>query len=95
MTREYRLAVKHITKSFKKEKILEDVNLDFSGGHIYGIVGKNGTGKSVLFKMICGFIHADEGEIEVNGKKLEKILISRKVWEPLLKHRDFYHISLV
>lgn len=47
MTREYRLTVKHITKSFKKEKILEDVNLDFSGGHIYGIVGKNGTGKSV------------------------------------------------
>lgn len=95
MTRKYRLEVKHITKSFKKEKILEDVNLDFSGGHIYGIVGKNGTGKSVLFKMICGFIHADEGEIEVNGKKLEKILISRKAWEPLLKHRDFYHISLV
>ena len=72
MTREYRLAVKHITKSFKKEKIFEDVNLDFSGGHIYGIVGKNGTGKSVLFKMICGFIHADEGEIEVNGKKIGK-----------------------
>lgn len=95
MTREYRLTVKHITKSFKKEKILEDVNLDFSGGHIYGIVGKNGTGKSVLFKLICGFIHADEGEIEVNGKKLEKILIFRKVWEPLLKHRDFYRISLV
>lgn len=95
MTREYRLAVKHITKSFKNEKILEDVNLDFSGGHIYGIIGKNGTGKSVLFKMICGFIHADEGEIEVNGKKLEKILISRKAWEPLLKHRDFYHINLV
>jgi len=95
MTREYRLTVKHITKSFKNEKILEDVNLDFSGGHIYGIIGKNGTGKSVLFKMICGFIHADEGEIEVNGKKLEKILISRKAWEPLLKHRDFYHISLV
>lgn len=72
MTREYRLTVKHITKSFKKEKILEDVNLDFSGGHIYGIVGKNGTGKSVLFKLICGFIHADEGEIEVNGKKIGK-----------------------
>ena len=72
MTREYRLTVKHITKSFKNEKILEDVNLDFSGGHIYGIIGKNGTGKSVLFKMICGFIHADEGEIEVNGKKIGK-----------------------
>ena len=72
MTREYRLAVKHITKSFKNEKILEDVNLDFSGGHIYGIIGKNGTGKSVLFKMICGFIHADEGEIEINGKKIGK-----------------------
>ena len=72
MKREYRLTVKHITYSFKNEKILEDVNLDFSGGHIYGIIGKNGTGKSVLFKMICGFIHADEGEIEVNGKKIGK-----------------------
>ena len=90
MTREYRLTVKHITKSFKNEKILEDVNLDFSGGHIYGIIGKNGTGKSYVDLYMRMKVKLKSME-----KKLEKILISRKAWEPLLKHRDFYHISLV
>ena len=37
-------------KNLKMKLVLKDVNLEFSGGHIYGITGKNGTGKSVLFK---------------------------------------------
>ena len=48
----YHLSIKHVYKKFKNEAVLEDVNLEFSGGHIYGITGKNGTGKSVLFKII-------------------------------------------
>ena len=64
----YHLSIKHVYKKFKNEAVLEDVNLEFSGGHIYGITGKNGTGKSVLFKIICGFIRADAGEVVADGK---------------------------
>lgn len=64
----YHLSIKHVYKKFKNEDVLEDVNLEFSGGHIYGITGKNGTGKSVLFKIICGFIRADAGEVVADGK---------------------------
>lgn len=64
----YHLSIKHVYKKFKNEAVLEDVNLEFSGGHIYGITGKNGTGKSVLFKIICGFIRADAGEVVAAGK---------------------------
>lgn len=68
----YHLVTKHIYKGFKNEIVLEDVNLDLLGGHIYGVIGKNGTGKSVFFKMICGFMHPDAGTIIANGKILGK-----------------------
>ena len=46
--------VKNVTKYFKQEKVLDDVNMNLETGHIYGIVGKNGAGKTVLFKIIAG-----------------------------------------
>ncbi|RGS66966.1 ABC transporter ATP-binding protein, partial [Blautia obeum] len=48
------------------------MNIVFESGKIYGIVGYNGSGKSVLLKCICGFLTLDSGEIEINGKKLKK-----------------------
>ena len=47
--------VENVTKYFKQEKVLDDVNMNLETGHIYGIVGKNGAGKTVLFKIIAGF----------------------------------------
>ncbi len=88
-----RLEVKNLEKSFKSEKVLQDINLDFTDGHIYGIIGRNGSGKSVLFKIICGFMHADGGTVSLDGKSLEKILIFRKIWGRLLKIPDFCGIS--
>ena len=45
-----------------------------TSGKIYGIVGYNGSGKTVLFKCICGFLNVDAGEITVNGKVMGKEL---------------------
>lgn len=66
------LKVKHLTKSFKKHVVFDDINLELAFGNIYGFTGPNGSGKSVLFKILCGFLKADKGEIEINGKHIGK-----------------------
>ena len=54
------IEVRNVSKSFRGEAVLKDVSLKCEGGRIYGIVGYNGSGKTVLFKCICGFFHVDE-----------------------------------
>ena len=66
------ICVNNGTKSFKNQEVLININIVFESGKIYGIVGYNGSGKSVLLKCICGFLTLDSGEIEINGKKLKK-----------------------
>ena len=68
----YVIEVSHVSKSFKDHKVLKDVSLTCKSGRIYGIVGHNGSGKTVLFKSICGFLSCDEGTISVNGKVMGK-----------------------
>ena len=60
--------VENVTKYFKQEKVLDNVNLNLETGHIYEIVGKNGAGKTVLFKIIAGFIKPSSGKVIVDGK---------------------------
>lgn len=60
--------VENATKKFDKYTVLDHVNLQCSEGEICGIVGRNGSGKTVLFKSICGFIKLNEGVITVNKK---------------------------
>lgn len=64
------IVVEHVYKSFGKEHVLKDVNLQINPGHIYGIVGNNGSGKTVLMKCICGFMRPDQGNIYVNGEHI-------------------------
>lgn len=64
------ILVEHVYKSFGKEHVLTDVNLQIAPGKIYGVVGNNGSGKTVLMKCICGFMHPDKGTIYVNGSRV-------------------------
>lgn len=57
------IKIENLTKIYDENKILDDISITFEEGKIYGIVGKNGSGKSVLLKTICGFIRPDKGEI--------------------------------
>ena len=50
------ISVQHVYKDFGEENVLKDVTHDFEAGKIHGIVGNNGSGKTVLFKCICGFL---------------------------------------
>ena len=62
------IVIDKLTKSFKGKTVLEDVNMRLQEGRIYGIVGDNGSGKTVLLKLICGFMKPDSGTVTVNGK---------------------------
>lgn len=53
----------NIEKKFKDNLIFSNVNLEFNSGKIYGLIGRNGSGKSVFLKMLCGFYVPSEGEI--------------------------------
>lgn len=66
------IVVEHVSKAFGKEQVLKDVNLIIPPGQICGIVGNNGSGKTVLMKCICGFLHSDSGRIFVNEKQVGK-----------------------
>ena len=66
------IVIDKLTKSFKGKTILEDVNMRLQEGGIYGIVGDNGSGKTVLLKLICGFMKPDSGTVTVNGKVIGK-----------------------
>lgn len=62
---DYVIEVKGVTKKFKEATVLKDVTVSFEQGKIYGIIGRNGSGKTVLFKCICGLLSVTEGEITV------------------------------
>ena len=64
--------VKNLTKSFGKEKVLKGISHTFEAGKIHGIMGFNGSGKTVMFKCICGFLQPDRGSVYVYGKRIGK-----------------------
>ena len=61
-----------VNKTIKKAPILRDINLEFTGGKVYGLRGKNGSGKTMLMRAICGLITPDSGIIDIDGKILGK-----------------------
>lgn len=62
------IKIVNVTKKFGENKVLDDVNLIFEPGKIYGIQGKNGSGKTMLMRAISGLLSLNEGEVEVFGE---------------------------
>ena len=62
--------IKNVSKGFGNRRILKDVSLSVERGKTVGLVGANGSGKSVLFKILCGFEKPDQGRVCVRGKQL-------------------------
>lgn len=65
-----KIEIKNITKEFKDIKVLDSVNITLEEGKIYGFVGHNGSGKSVLLKIICAFYEPTSGEVLFDGKNI-------------------------
>lgn len=72
MVMENIIMVEHAVKRFKDATVLKDVCVNFEKGKIHGVIGRNGSGKTVLFKSICGFMPLSEGKITVAGKVIGK-----------------------
>ncbi len=66
------IVIKNVSKSFDGIEVLHDVNLDLEEGKIYGFIGRNGSGKSVLFKIICGLYYPTSGSVIVDGVDIHK-----------------------
>lgn len=71
------ISLKGIDKSYGKHQVLQDVNLQINKGDIYGLVGRNGAGKTTIFKVILGLSEYEKGELAVGGSA-ENISLGRK-----------------
>lgn len=66
------ICVENVNKSYKGNQVLQNINISFETGKIHGIIGRNGSGKTVLIKTICGFVYPDTGRVLVDGKIIGK-----------------------
>ena len=69
---EEKIRIENVTKKFGSYAALDGISLNFEKRKIHGIIGRNGSGKTVLFKCICGFLRVDGGAVLVDGKQLGK-----------------------
>lgn len=66
------IEITNLCKSFKETKVLNDITIKIKKGNIIGIIGRNGSGKTVLFKCICGLVSPTKGTVIINNKILGK-----------------------
>lgn len=73
------ISIKNVSKSYnKKNKIIENLNLEIKDGEIFGFLGPNGAGKTTTIKMITGILDIDEGDILINGESIKSKPIEAK-----------------
>lgn len=68
------IAIQNLSKTIKGNAVIQDISMNLKSGVIYGFKGINGSGKTMLMRLICGLIRPTEGEIRINGKTLGKDL---------------------
>jgi ABC-2 type transport system ATP-binding protein len=64
------MELRNISKQFSGQMVLDGISLTIEKGETIGLIGENGSGKSVLFKILCGFVKPDQGQVYVQGKQL-------------------------
>lgn len=69
---EYSIEIKDLIKKFKEATVLDNINVSFEKGKVHGLIGRNGSGKTMLMKCICGIVPPTSGETIVNGKVIGK-----------------------
>lgn len=67
-----KIEIKNVSKVIGKNTILDNINLELVSGKIYGLVGKNGSGKTMLMRAVSGLMHVTNGEVIADGKVLHK-----------------------
>ena len=72
-----KVEISHISKTLRGDKVLDDVSLTLEGGNIYGLMGENGSGKTMLMRTVCGLVRPDRGTVTFDGQ-------DRKTAKPVL-----------
>lgn len=72
------LKLANIQKSYGTHQVLKDVNLTVQDGEIYGLVGKNGAGKTTIFKLILGLTEYERGTLSITGSQSRKDLLAAR-----------------
>lgn len=85
-----KIDVINLSKKFKNISVLNNINLTMESGNIYGLYGKNGSGKSVFLKLICGFYFPTTGKILFDGKELNKELDYPPSLRALIEKPSFF-----
>ena len=67
-----KIEIKNVSKRIGQAEVLKDIHVTFEGGRIYGLRGKNGSGKTMLMRVISGLVHPTSGTVLINGKELGK-----------------------
>lgn len=65
-----KIEVKNAVKKLKGNKVLDDVSIELESGKVYGLCGSNGSGKTMLMRLLCGLLIADDGDVLINGEKI-------------------------
>ena len=66
------IKIDKLSLAIQKNDILKNINIEFAKGKIHGLIGRNGSGKTMLMKCICGFVRPTSGKIIVNEKRVGK-----------------------
>ncbi len=100
-----KIIIKDASRDIKGVRVLDNINLELDRGGIYGFIGSNGSGKTMLFRAICGLIKLTEGEIEVLSKKIRKdisfpeslgvIIESIGFWDEYTGFENLYLLSRI
>jgi lipopolysaccharide export system ATP-binding protein len=73
-----RLEAAHLQKSYGARKVVKDVHLAVSAGEVVGLLGPNGAGKTTTFYMVVGLVRADNGEIRIDGREVQRLPIHQR-----------------
>ncbi len=72
------LSAQHLEKRFGRKRVVQDVSIEVFGGEVVGLLGPNGAGKTTSFYMIVGLIRANNGRIELNGKRITRLAMHKR-----------------
>lgn len=85
----YGIEAEKLCKQFDQQTVLKDISLHLEAGKIHGLVGDNGSGKSVLLKCLCGILPFDSGQIRIAGKEIRPGGSRQPVLGIVIEHPSF------
>lgn len=86
---EVMVKVENLRKTFREQEVLKGINCEFLRGKTYAVIGNNGSGKSVFFKCVCGFLTPTSGQVTVGGKRIGKDVDFPESIGLLIEHPGF------